>query len=377
MDHVRISPDWALLERHLTGDTAGDEFLAAERFLQEHPELRAMFSATDAALAPRVGIVLSDSANHSYRQLAERLGLGGQGNERPRPPAPLQTQSLKSRPHSRWLGKHALQGRTVWPVGILAGITICTIVLVALGRWPVGFRRQILAWQSYTTASSQLATIRLLDGSHVVLAPNSRIRYQGDERGPRVVELQGQARFTVAQREREPFLVRTGGVTIRVLGTTFHVRHHASDATTQVAVTTGRVAVTGARTAAILTAGMFGTMTDSTVTLVKDAVGTFAGQDGRLLFTNTSVSAMLQTLGRWYGYHFQITDSTLARQRVTIGVSIDRPREGLAVLKDVLDVTMTFNGTTIVLSPQRRARVPENRPAHSPRSSLVPSEVGK
>lgn len=88
--------------------------------------------------------------------------------------------------------------------------------------------------------------IDLPDGSLVRLSPGSTIRYSlgfPQETG-RSVDLEGEAFFDVERDTLRPFSVHSGGLTTRVLGTSFTVRSGVKDVS--VTVNTGKVAVSPA-----------------------------------------------------------------------------------------------------------------------------------
>jgi transmembrane sensor len=87
--------------------------------------------------------------------------------------------------------------------------------------------------------------VRLADGSTVDLAPGSRISYSADFKNlpRREVYLTGNAFFTVTKNPRQPFLVYSGTVVTKVLGTSFSVETSENDRQVTVKVRTGRVSV--------------------------------------------------------------------------------------------------------------------------------------
>ncbi len=89
-------------------------------------------------------------------------------------------------------------------------------------------------------------TIRLPDGSLVKLSPGSQITYSKgfEQAAMRNVNLVGEAFFDVKRDTLRPFSVYAGGITTRVLGTSFTVRSGARDVS--VTVNTGKVAVSRA-----------------------------------------------------------------------------------------------------------------------------------
>lgn len=86
--------------------------------------------------------------------------------------------------------------------------------------------------------------VHLSDGSVVALENNSRLRYRKDYDGlpTRNVYLTGEAFFEVARDPLQPFLVHSGEVVTRVLGTSFWVKADG-DEEVVVSVKTGKVSV--------------------------------------------------------------------------------------------------------------------------------------
>ncbi len=92
--------------------------------------------------------------------------------------------------------------------------------------------------------SHQVSTIKLEDGSIIYLKPGSKLVYPGHfENGLREIILKGEAFFEVAKDARRPFLVYTGKLTTKVLGTGFNIKAYENEKNIEVAVKTGRVSV--------------------------------------------------------------------------------------------------------------------------------------
>lgn len=85
--------------------------------------------------------------------------------------------------------------------------------------------------------------LRLSDGSLVHLNSMSSLRYPVHFSGDvRTVELTGEAFFEVS-KNNVPFIVKTQGVDVRVLGTQFNVSAYPEDQTTQTTLVTGSVRI--------------------------------------------------------------------------------------------------------------------------------------
>ena len=85
--------------------------------------------------------------------------------------------------------------------------------------------------------------VLLSDGSEVILSPNSRLRYPSQfTDSARVVYLSGEANFSV-NRQNRPFLVVTGEMITKVLGTRFVVSAYDKNPKITVQVQSGKVSV--------------------------------------------------------------------------------------------------------------------------------------
>ena len=85
--------------------------------------------------------------------------------------------------------------------------------------------------------------VGLTDGSEVMLSPKSTLRYPSRfTQKARIVYLKGEAVFSV-KRQTKPFLVYTGNMVTKVLGTRFVVRDFDQDGKITVQVLSGKVSV--------------------------------------------------------------------------------------------------------------------------------------
>lgn len=303
----------------------------------------------------------------SLRQLMARID---RESAVPEPRAPLARSSVW-----RW-GSAALLGVSAVVLGVVA-IRSRT----ATKSEPARAYRHV-----YVTARGERATLTLEDGSRVMLAPQTTLQVmRAFGARTRTVALRGEAYFDVASNVTAPFIVQTGLVATRVLGTTFDVRHYDGDANTRVSVTSGRVALGAlaesvtAPAAHVLSAGMLGVATDSTVVVhaSADAVPTTTWTNDVLVFRHVPAAEVLATLSRWYDYDFRVVDSAAMTQSITAQFSMQSSREALATLRLVFGVDLTFDGNVVTLTPRRTSRAslpaPERRaPVHS-----LTTEVGR
>lgn len=103
------------------------------------------------------------------------------------------------------------------------------ICVAVLSTWSVMKRTELaeskaVSFEEFSTPAGQRAKVKLHDGTTVWLNARSSLRYPNHFSGnQRRVELDGEAFFEVTHNENTPFVVSTGKLDIRVLGTKFNV----------------------------------------------------------------------------------------------------------------------------------------------------------
>jgi ferric-dicitrate binding protein FerR (iron transport regulator) len=202
--------------------------------------------------------------------------------------------------------------------------------------------------------------VTLRDGTRITLAPRTTLRLEHFGPQSRTVQLEGAAYFEIPHTVGTPFLVQSGSVVTRVLGTSFLVRDYPGERYMRVAVSTGKVVIASSASrfsAVTLVAGDIGDVADSTIVTKRassDEVASETGwMHGRLLFHNAPVPEILAALNRWYGYEFRCADTSVMRKDLTIALSAQSSSSALAVLKQVLNVNLTVVGDTVSLTPKR------------------------
>ena len=125
-----------------------------------------------------------------------------------------------------------------------AALALAAAAAVALGLWTLAPARA-----GRVIAETEVGAFRKLDlpdGSVVQLNTDSAIEthFDGSERSVRV--LRGEVFFAVAKDPTRPFVVSSGPIAVRAIGTAFNVRQHVGSV--EVLVTEGRVRIDDTRT---------------------------------------------------------------------------------------------------------------------------------
>jgi ferric-dicitrate binding protein FerR (iron transport regulator) len=96
-----------------------------------------------------------------------------------------------------------------------------------------------------TTRYGTRTKLLLPDGSSVWLNSGSRLSYDSAYgESNREVSLVGEAFFDVAKNTQKPFIIHTGNINIRVLGTSFNVKSYPGDKTIETSLIQGKIEVT-------------------------------------------------------------------------------------------------------------------------------------
>jgi len=114
-----------------------------------------------------------------------------------------------------------------------------SLLLVGIGSaiWYTHFRDPV-----YVTETGEQRILNLSDGSVVTLNADSRLEVHFSDTERHIELSEGQALFKVARNAVRPFVVRSGGTSVRAVGTQFDVNKKATG--TVVTVLEGKVAVT-------------------------------------------------------------------------------------------------------------------------------------
>ncbi len=92
--------------------------------------------------------------------------------------------------------------------------------------------------------SGQRLHVTLADGSSVWLSPQSRLKLPNEfKRNNRIIELDGEGFFTVTKDEKRPFIVKSKGYNVEVLGTTFNIFSYSKSSKYEANLIEGKIQV--------------------------------------------------------------------------------------------------------------------------------------
>lgn len=152
-----------------------------------------------------------------------------------------------------------------------------------------------------TTALGEYKEVMLPDSSFVRLHPNSSLQFPSQFGKTREVMLSGQAFFDVKRNPDKPFKIQTHELGVEVLGTSFEVQAYEKWHQATVSVVTGKVKVfTQHQTLSTLYPNNKLTYQLKDKTFVVQADNHFHFDNASIVFENTSLKIVLQTLQNFY-----------------------------------------------------------------------------
>ncbi|MBW3572607.1 MAG: FecR domain-containing protein [Gemmatimonadetes bacterium] len=328
--------DWEVLARFMAGESPADEADAVRAWLAENPArhdvLRALDRTLDRAAAPASGV----DVEAALRRVHARMDAPG-------------TPAIPLRPPARRAPARSA-GAAPW-LRIAAAVLL---LIAGFFAWQV-VRGGGSAPLAYSTGVGQRDSVRLPDGTSVLLGPASRLTLAADYgRTARRVELHGEALFDVPHDQERPFTVRAGGAWVRDIGTTFSVEADSA-AGVRVVVTSGAVAVRATEAPdggeLVLREGDRGRVAAGQVTAERAAATAddLAWTRGRLVFRDAPLEQVAADLRRWHGIHLRAGDAAVAGRRLTASFDGEPPEQVVRVIGLALGAEVTMRGDTAVL----------------------------
>ena len=171
-------------------------------------------------------------------------------------------------------------------------------------------------------AGDKKRVVHLPDGSMVLLNKNSRLDYPGVFGDTsREVVLSGEAYFDVTHLAGRPFIVHTGKLRTRVLGTTFNIRAYPGDKAIAITVTSGKVQVMNERASVgMLVADQQIRYDASGETIMQKKVDVrplVAWRPSEVSFDDITMEEAALRVGEWFGVTVHFVNPALKDCRIT------------------------------------------------------------
>ncbi len=220
------------------------------------------------------------------------------------------------------------------------------------------------AMQQISSPPGVRSEIVLPDGSKVWLNAESTISYPVPfNSNGRHVQLTGEAFFQVKKDERNPFRVESGKVNVTVLGTRFNVKAFPGDETTEVTLEEGKVKLnsTGYETGQEieLRPGERAVINkkSNSVRISAGNIEKYIGwREGKLIFDNSPLSEVAQSLERWYGVEVQIADPEILTCQISSTFENESLHQVLALLELASPIKVSLIPARVGETSQTRSK---------------------
>jgi ferric-dicitrate binding protein FerR (iron transport regulator) len=210
-----------------------------------------------------------------------------------------------------------------------------------------------------TAPLGERVTITLVDGSRVFLNSGSSISFpKVFDNSVREITLEGEAFFEVTRNPKQPFIVRTGDLVTRVLGTSFNIEAFNND-DISVSVATGRVQVTQgvgdsqdeiSQTIFLDPSQKVSYQNHRFTLSYVDIEKTIAWKNNTLRFDDTPLSTVVATLARWYDVSIIFDNNDIINCRINGQFKGQRLEEVLRSIRYMYNIEYKMtNSNKIVL----------------------------
>lgn len=161
-----------------------------------------------------------------------------------------------------------------------------------------------ILYNTMTTPRGGQYQLALEDGTKVWLNAASSITFPTAFTGhERRVTITGEAYFEVAHNTAMPFIVKTAGQEVRVLGTYFNINAYSDEKEIKTTLLEGSVRVSHLSETALLKPGQQASVANSTATITvqeTDVHAAVAWKNGFFSFHDGDVTDIMRQLARWY-----------------------------------------------------------------------------
>lgn len=150
--------------------------------------------------------------------------------------------------------------------------------------------------------------LQLPDGTRVWLNAASSLKYPASFYAlkQRSVELIGEAYFEVAKDKTKPFLVKSKGQEVEVLGTHFDVNAYPDEQSIKTTLMEGSVKLNGQLT---LKPGEQSVLSDGKFNVKEvNAIDAADWKNGEFVFNNEPLTSIMKKVARWYGVEIVYTN---------------------------------------------------------------------
>ncbi len=171
------------------------------------------------------------------------------------------------------------------------------------------------AYNEIVTPRGGIYQVVLEDGTKVWINSDSKLRFPPRfAQSRREVTLEGEAYFDVSENPNRPFVIKTAGQEIQVLGTSFNVAAYSDGPPERTTLVEGRIVVSTSQQAYQLSPGEQAIVSDNGMSINQVDTSPFvAWKSGFFAFNEETLAHIMRDISRWYDVdvHFEGADTNL------------------------------------------------------------------
>lgn len=212
----------------------------------------------------------------------------------------------------------------------------------------------VIETHTIQTGRGRRLKLRLADGTRISVVPGSTMRYPlAADRQQRVIDLVGEALFTVASDKVRPFLVFTDGIRIEPRGTVFTVRNRPGEPVLAVLLQ-GEIQVSNKRNSVLVTGNHQARLKDNDSLVVENTSSreNLYWITDTLDFYNIPAHTVMRAIERWYNVETKYIGDSLKplTTKIPLNLSLGEVKNILGALPAKVDTT----GNLLTVEPTRR-----------------------
>ena len=215
-------------------------------------------------------------------------------------------------------------------------------------------KNKVSGFNTLATKNGETYRVRLPDGSTVWLNAASSMKYPASfqNSAERIVQLSGEAYFEIYKDRKHPFIVKSRGQQVEVLGTHFNVNAYNDEPAVVTTLLEGSVRLKSDRgTVKVLKPGQQAELTNGGISIQQaDMRLVTAWKDGYFRFSDESLQSVMRKISRWYNVEVAFQKGL---PEDTYSGAVTRHsdlRQVLEIMEGANNIHFTIKGRRIIIS---------------------------
>ncbi|MBD3287811.1 DUF4974 domain-containing protein [candidate division KSB1 bacterium] len=342
---------WKIITRFLSNECTDEERKQVSEWMAKDPELRKTIADLKQVWNIKETPIPADSLDRVWHSIRNQIEFD-----------PVDTPRKEQPDYSKiihWSKRYYGYVTKVYKYAAVFLLIILSSYFLSHGftkfPWDSSpFTAKQEQYKTLTVENGQRIKITLSDGTRISLDSGSELKYPPTFGESRKVYLSGEAFFDVVHDPDRPFQVIANHARIQVLGTKFNIRAWQENPTVSVVVADGKVSlrqkdVEDKKTVIIRRGNKSelprGKEPSMPVTVEVDQY--LGWMKNEIRFKNASVNEVLAQLQRWYDFKYQVHDSLVLNQRVSVHIKKTNVDDVLQLISIITNTDIKKHGEKI------------------------------